>query len=98
MVLAPAREAADGEAAFAARAVSLASAGREARTQVVHDAWSGDGAAAVLGGYAYFGADGGAPAGGPDWGIAAKMRLGFRRRVAPGGLLVGTLSRLIGFR
>ncbi len=77
MVLAPAREVADGEVAFAARAVSLASAGREVRTQLVYDAWSGDGAAAVLGGYARFGADAGAPEGGPDWGIAAKMRLGF---------------------
>ena len=77
MVLAPARETADGEVAFAARAVSLASAGREVRTQLVYDAWSGDGAAAVLGGYARFGADGGAPQGGPDWGVAAKMRLGF---------------------
>ena len=77
MVLAPAREVADGEVAFAARAVSLASAGREVRTQLVYDAWSGDRASATLGGYARFGADAGAPAGGPDWGIAAKMRLGF---------------------
>ena len=77
MVLAPAREVADGEVAFAARAVSLASAGREVRTQLVYDAWSGDRASAVLGGYARFGADAGAPEGGPDWGIAAKMRLGF---------------------
>ena len=77
MVLAPAREVADGEVAFAARAVSLASAGREVRTQLVYDAWSGDGASATLGGYARFGADGGAPEDGPDWGIAAKMRLGF---------------------
>ena len=77
MVLAPAREVADGEVAFAARAVSLASAGREVRTQLVYDAWSGDGASATLGGYARFGADAGAPEGGPDWGIAAKMRLGF---------------------
>ena len=44
MVLAPAREVADGEVAFAAQAVSLASAGREVRTQLVYDAWSGDGA------------------------------------------------------
>ena len=77
MVLAPAREVSDGEAAFAARAVSLASAGREVRTQLVYDAWSGDGASATVGGYARFGADAGAPEGGPDWGIAAKMRLGF---------------------
>ena len=71
MVLAPAREVADGEVAFAARAVSLASAGREVRTQLVH------GASATVGGYARFGADAGAPEGGPNWGIAAKMRLGF---------------------
>ena len=77
MVLAPAREVSDGEVAFAARAVSLASAGREVRTQLVYDAWSGDGASATVGGYARFGADAGAPQGGPDWGIAAKMRLGF---------------------
>ena len=60
--------------------MSLASAGREVRTQVVYDAWSGDGAAAALGGYARFGADAGAPQGGPDWGAAAKMRIEFRRR------------------
>ena len=77
MVLAPAREVADGEVAFAARAVSLASAGREVRTQLVYDAWSGDGASATLGGYARFGADAGTLEGGPDWGIAAKMRLEF---------------------
>ena len=77
MVLAPAREVSDGEVAFAARAVSLASAGREVRTQLVYDAWSGDVASATVGGYARFGADAGAPEGGPDWGIAAKMRLGF---------------------
>ena len=77
MVLAPAREVADGEVAFAARAVSLASGGREVRTQLVYDAWSGDGASATLGGYARFGADAGAPEGGPDWGVAAKMRLAF---------------------
>ena len=77
MVLAPAREVSDGEVAFAARAVSLASAGREVRTQLVYDAWSGDGAAAAIGGYARFGADSGAPEGGPDWGAAAKLRLEF---------------------
>lgn len=48
----------------------------ETTSQIAYEARSGDDAAATLGGDTRFGAAG-VPLDGPDWGIAAKMRLGF---------------------
>ena len=76
-VLVPVRETADGVVAYAARAVDLASADREVRTQVVYRPWNADRLSASIAGSLRLAPAGSPASHDPDWSLAAKITLGF---------------------